>query len=99
VTAKPGPPRAVHFDIGRVTLHGYSPGQRARFVSSLQTRLAGLAASDGDRWPAAPPRLGHLDAGVLQAGAAPEQAAEQIAAALFAALADGPADRRGERDE
>jgi hypothetical protein len=92
VTAKSGPPRAVHFDIGRVTLDGYSPGQRARFVSSLRTRLAGLAAS----------------AGVLLAGAAPEQAAERIAAALFAALADGPADRRtggesamnrGERDE
>ena len=49
MTAKPGPPRAVHFDIGRVTLDGYSPGQRARFVSSLRTRLAGLAASDGDR--------------------------------------------------
>jgi hypothetical protein len=109
VTAKSGPPRAVHFDIGRVTLDGYSPGQRARFVSSLRTRLAGLAASDGDRWPtAAQRRIGHLDAGVLQAGAAPEQAAERIAAALFAALADGPADRRtggesamnrGERDE
>jgi hypothetical protein len=89
VTAESGPPRAVHFDIGRVTLPGYSPGQQARFVRSLQARLAGLAASHGDRWPgAAQRRIGHLDAGVLPASAAPEQAAEQVAASLFAALAD-----------
>ena len=29
-------PRTVHFDIGRITLHGYSPGQRTRFVTSLR---------------------------------------------------------------
>jgi hypothetical protein len=92
VTQQPGPPRAVHFDIGRITLHGYSPGQQARFVSSLQARLAGLAADRGYRWPAAAQRIGHLDAGVLRAGAAPEEAAEAIAASLFAAVAGGRAE-------
>jgi hypothetical protein len=100
-------PRTVHFDIGRITLPGYSPGQQARFVSSLQTQLAGLAdladlaglaASDGRGWPAgAPPRIGHLDAGVLRPGAAPEEAAARIAAALLAAVG-GPATRAGQRD-
>jgi hypothetical protein len=97
-------PRTVHFDIGRITLPGYSPGQQARFVSSLQTQLAGLAdlaglaASDGCGWPAgAPPRIGHLDAGVLRPGAAPEEAAARIAAALLAAVG-GPATRAGQRD-
>jgi hypothetical protein len=103
-------PRTVHFDIGRITLPGYSPGQQARFVSSLQTQLAGLAdladlaglaglaASDGRGWPAgAPPRIGHLDAGVLRPGAAPEEAAARIAAALLAAVG-GPETRAGQRD-
>jgi len=49
MTRQAGVPRAVHFDIGRITLHGYSPGQRTRFVSSLRMRLAGLAASEGHR--------------------------------------------------
>ena len=44
MTPQAGAPRAVHFDIGRITLHGYSPGQRTRFVSSLRTRLAELYA-------------------------------------------------------
>ncbi len=90
-------PRAIHFDIGRITLHGYSPGQRARFVSSLRTRLAGLATSDGCSWPTGRERrIAHLDAGVLRAGAPPEEAAERIAAYLLAAVADGPADQPGE---
>jgi hypothetical protein len=82
-------PRAVHFDIGRVTLDGYSPAQQARFVTALRARLIGLAATDTPVWPAdGPRRRAHLDAGVLPAGAAPEQAAEQVAAALLAHLGD-----------
>jgi hypothetical protein len=93
VTPQAGVPRAVHFDIGRITLHGYSPGQQARFVSSLRTRLAGLAAGEGHGWPTGTRRrIGHLDAGALRPGAPPEEAAERIAAALLAAVG-----RRGGR--
>jgi hypothetical protein len=98
MTPQAGVPRAVHFDIGQITLHGYSPGQRARFVSSLQTRLAGLAASEGFRWPAGPPRqIGHLDAGTLRPGAPPEEAAERVAAALLAAAGGDQGQRPGGR--
>jgi hypothetical protein len=102
MTAQGGVPRAVRFDIGRITLHGYSAGQRARFVSSLRTRLAELATSEGRGWPTGTPRrIEHLDAGVLRAGAPPEEAAERIAAALLAAADSGPggwtAGRSGER--
>jgi hypothetical protein len=89
VTPAAGVPRAVHFDIGRITLHGYSPGQQARFVSSLQTRLDGLAGREGLSWPAGPlGRIGHLDAGVLRPGAPPEEAAARVAAALLAAIGE-----------
>ena len=92
-----GVPRAVHFDIGRITLHGYSPGQRARFVGSLRARLAGLAADGGYSWRAAVERrIGHLDAGVLRAGAGPEEAAGRIAAALAAAVTGEPPEGPGE---
>jgi hypothetical protein len=88
-------PRAVHFDVGRLTLDGYSAAQRARFVSSLRDRLADLAAGDGPAWPAAAQRrVEHLDAGVLPASAAPEEAAQRVAAALLAHLC-APAGRRG----
>jgi hypothetical protein len=86
-------PLAVHFDIGRITLHGYSAAQRAQFISSLRDRLAALDPGDG--WPAgAPPRTAHLDAGVLRAGAPPDEAAGRVAAALLAAAGLGPAARR-----
>jgi hypothetical protein len=91
MTLQTGPPRAVHFDIDRITLHGYSPGQRARFVTALRTRLA---ASDGLSWPAGRSRrIGQLDAGVLRPGAPPEDAAERIAVALLAAIGAGPGER------
>jgi hypothetical protein len=93
--------RTIHFDIGRITLHGYSPRQQTRFVSSLRARLAELAelaelaAAGGDGWPAAGQRrIGHLDAGLLRAGAPPEEAAERVAERLFAAVADGAGERR-----
>jgi len=107
VTPQAGLPPAVHFDtvhfdIGRVTLHGYSPGQQARFVSSLRARLADLAAGDGlglglglgpGLGPGGPPgaarRIGRLDAGMLRPGAPPEEAAERVAAALLAAIGTG----------
>ena len=98
MTTQVGVPRAVRFDIGRITLHGYSPGQRARFVSTLQNRLAGLAASQGRSWATGTSRwIGHLDAGVLRLGAPPEEAAERIAVALLAAVGGGPGGRSGNR--
>jgi hypothetical protein len=79
---------AVHVDVGRLTLEGYSPAQRARFVSSLQARLTELAASGGSDWLAAAQRpLAHLDAGTLRPGAAPEEAAQRVASTLGAHLA------------
>jgi hypothetical protein len=84
----------VHFDVGRLTLEGYSAAQKERFVSSLRDRLTDLAAGDGSAWPAAAQRrVEHLDAGVLRAGAAPEEAAQRVAAALRAHLS-APAGRR-----
>jgi hypothetical protein len=110
MTQQPCSPRTIHFDIGRITLHGYSPGQRDRFVGSLRARLAALAAGNGHRWPDAARRIGQLDGGVLRAGAAPEEAAERIAASLVAVIASarteahgraetGPANRPGERND
>jgi hypothetical protein len=82
--------RTVHFDIGRITLHGYSPGQRTRFVGSLRAGLAELAASGGYDWAATGERqVGHVDAGPLRPGAPPEEAAKRIAARILAAAAGG----------
>jgi hypothetical protein len=79
-------PRAVHFEIGRLTLHGFSAGQERRFVSSLQSSLAELGASGGD-WPAAGRRtIGHLDAGALRSGASPEEAAHAVVTQIRAAV-------------
>lgn len=90
---KPAPPRAVHFEIGRLTLHGFSAGQQRRFVSTLQSSLADVGASGGD-WPAGGRRtIGHLDAGALRSGASPEEAARLVATSLRAAVSGG-ADRR-----
>lgn len=93
-----GAARTTHFDIGRITLHGYSPRQQTRFVSSLRARLAELAelaSAGGNGWPAGGQRrIDHLDAGLLRAGAPPEEAAGRVAARLFAAVADGAGERR-----
>jgi hypothetical protein len=96
VTRPNAVPRTVHFDIGRITLHGYSPGQRTRFVSSLWSHLADLATSGGYDWPAAGARrIGHLDVGLLLPGAQPEEAAWRVATRLLTATAR-PGARRGD---
>lgn len=80
------PPRTVHFDIDRITVHGYSPGQRTRFVSSLRRHLTELAADRSHEWPpGGERRVGHLDAGPLDSGALPEEAARRIAVRVLAA--------------
>ena len=79
-------PRSIHFDIQRITLHGYSPSQRARFIGALETRLTELSANGDVAWPAAGQRVGHLDASPLRASVQPEEAAQRIAARLLAAI-------------
>jgi hypothetical protein len=81
-------PRTVHFEIGRITMHGFSPAQQRRFLASLQASLAEWAASGVDGWPAdGARRVGRLDAGALRPGASPEEAAARITTRLRAAVA------------
>ncbi len=80
---------AIHFEIGRITLHGFPPAHRARFLASLQTSLTELGTS-GDWSPASPRQLGRVDAGPLSAGASPEEAAGLVTAQIRAAIASAP---------
>ncbi len=82
-------PGAVHFEIGLITLHGFPPAHRARFLASLQASLTELGTG-GDWSHAAPRQLGRVDAGPLRAGASPEQAAELVTAQIRAAIAAPP---------
>jgi hypothetical protein len=83
-----GTPRTVHFEIDRLTLHGYSSAQRARFVDALQGYLTGPSTVDSAAWPpGGQHRLAHLDAGMMRVGATPEEAARHVGAALLGHLA------------
>jgi hypothetical protein len=82
-------PGAVHFEIGRITLHGFPPAHRARFAASLQASLAELGSS-GDWSHATPRQLGRVDAGPLRAGASPEEAAGLVTAQIRAAIDSAP---------
>jgi hypothetical protein len=76
---------SVHFDIRRVTLHGYSASERARFMNTLNARLTDLG--QGDNWSLAAGRIvRRVDAGTLRPGAGPEAAAAQVAARLRSTL-------------
>jgi hypothetical protein len=90
-------PKSIHFDIGRVTLHGYSARDRDRFEQALRTALADLAASRAGpdapqagamafprkrgEWPAAGDRFIPL----VDAGALPAGASPERAARVIAA--------------
>jgi hypothetical protein len=97
MTREAPPPRSIHFDIGRITLHGYGAADRDRFETALRIALAELAASQaelaeptGGGWPGAGNRfILRLGAGAIPAGASPERAARVIAARVFGAVA-GP---------
>jgi hypothetical protein len=80
---------AIHFEIGRITLHGFPPAYRARFLASLQASLTELGTG-GDWSPRATPRLGRLLAGPLRAGASPEDAAGLVVGQIRAAIASAP---------
>lgn len=95
---EPGPAAArgaVHFEIGHVTLHGYPPADRARFVASLRASLTELGAR-GDWSPdaSAPRRLSRVDAGPRRPGSSPEDAARVVAARVRAAVAPAAREER-----
>lgn len=76
-------PATVHFEIGRVTLHGFSAPEGQRFVRSLEASLNQLGTSRATAWPIAGRRtIARLDAGALRGGATPEEAASVLATAL-----------------
>jgi hypothetical protein len=56
------PANGVHIDIRRVTLDGYSPGQREHFASELQARIAAHGAPDAAARQAAEAILAAVDA-------------------------------------
>jgi hypothetical protein len=79
----------VHFRIDRLSLAGFSPTQRARFVSALESSLTALAGTAGMDWAqVGGRRLAHIDAGELSPGASPEDAAQRVAARLGALVAE-----------
>lgn len=80
-------PQSIHFDIGRITLHGYSARDRDRFESALRARLTELAAGQHGAGPAGGNQfIDRLDAGTIPAGASPERAAWLIAARVLGAV-------------
>jgi hypothetical protein len=78
------PPRLLHFNVGRITLEGYSPSEQRRFRAALESNLARLERNFSGG-AARDLTLHHLDAGQL-AIAGPEAAARRIAARIVAAL-------------
>jgi hypothetical protein len=78
----------VHFDIGRITLHGYSPADQTRFVGALRTQLTDQATNSGRNW-LAEQQVAHVDGGTLPAGMTPEQAAQRIAARIWSSATEG----------
>jgi hypothetical protein len=88
--------RSVHFDIGHITLHGYSRRDGARFERALRTHLTDLAVAQQGTWPASHSHsIERLDAGTIPAGTSPEHAARLIAARVLSAVASGPVGRAG----
>jgi hypothetical protein len=83
---------ALHFEIGRITLYGYSASENARFTHSLRLNLTELARRHRTQaWSEANGlAIDRLDAGQLPAGASPEDAARQIGARIFAGLTQPP---------
>jgi hypothetical protein len=84
----PDAARSIHFDIGRITLHGYSARERDCFENALRAHLAELAASQQGAFPASGNRhIERLDAGTIPAGASPDRAARLIASRVIGAVA------------
>ncbi|HEV2275135.1 MAG TPA: hypothetical protein VGR96_13275 [Acidobacteriaceae bacterium] len=83
-------PAAVHFQLGRITVEGFTLSAQKRFEHSLRSHLTGLAlAHSSDRWMAAAGiNVGRLDAGQLPPGASPEETARHIAEQIFDRLTE-----------
>lgn len=77
----------VSFDVQRITVEGYSSGERRRFVAALNRELTaiGTALGEGQNRPS-PGRIGHVDAGTTPRAHTPEAAAAQVGAGLRQAL-------------
>jgi hypothetical protein len=92
VQSTPAPPTApspaLRFQIGRITVEGFTRADQLRFESSLRSSLSELAhAHNHYAWSAADGlNVSRLDAGRLHPGASPEEAARQIAKRIFATL-------------
>ena len=88
--------RQVHLHIDRLVGEGVDARGRERFVAALEQQMtelaSGLAAGAVDGR-----RIGRVDAGVLRAGATPEQAAGQVGGAVRAALRASPTEKPGGR--
>jgi hypothetical protein len=66
----PAPHAQLHFEIGKITLHGYAQGDQKRFTDSLQASLAEFARTPGA-------------ASQVRPGTSPEEAGRQVAAQIF----------------
>jgi hypothetical protein len=80
--------RKLRFDIGRLTLPGYSAAECARFTAALRVELErvskeGVRSAQTQAFTSAIP---HLDGGQLRHGASPEQAAAQVAGRVGSAM-------------
>jgi predicted mannosyl-3-phosphoglycerate phosphatase (HAD superfamily) len=76
---------AVHFEIGRIGLHGFSPAHRARFIASLHASLSELASAAD--WSLSEPRqLARVSVADMRPGASPEDAAALVTARVRAAI-------------
>lgn len=66
-------PARLHFEIGKITLHGYAQADQKRFSDLLQASLAEFARRPGA-------------VSELHPGASPEEAARHVAAQIFKKL-------------
>ncbi len=83
--SNPGP--RLHFQIDRITLHGYTANAHARFLNSFRESLLSLAPTLGSSGLAQVSRkLSSLDAGQLRPGVSAEEAGRQVARQIVAAL-------------
>lgn len=77
----------LHFQIDRITLHGYTANAHARFVNSFRESLLSLAPTLGSPGLARVSRkLTSLDAGLLRPELSAEEAGRQVARQIVAAL-------------
>jgi hypothetical protein len=79
--------RTFHLHIDRLVVNGVPAHSQSRFVRALETQLTKLASEGTHEAFGHDRRIASLDAGVLRAGATPEQAAAQVSAALRGGLA------------